>query len=788
MWKARDIWNRLSYFIIAILFTFSINICVVTSTLLEVGLVTLLVVTIISVGIMFVVFYNRILFYTTVAIVVIVTLFLVFGFRNFSTLRQDQVLYELYNFVFNAIMFVSGYLPYQAVYCLPIITMVSLLLAAFCSAAFLSKREFELISLLGVFYFVINWLTIYPKSDLAFIIFLLVFLALLAGRLNKGLQTKAVLTMMPLCIAALTASFFLPSATKEAIYPRRPMNPINLLDNFLYEAFNPKYFFFMSTGFGGNGSLLGGPVALNNRYVMEVESDERTYLAGTIKSRYTGSAWEGNSQEFYMTIEDGRNMEFYEADPFLLLIKDIEQFQPIYIDDNKIMSLENISINIGSYRSGTLFRPAKYYSLDFYEPDQVVTNKLGDLRVNFLMPQDTEYSYKYMLIDYNQPIVIDQLRSSDRGYYDYVVMLNEQRGSNKAFSNYAKIIEELYLPYSKEVYSEFTQLPEALPGRVKELALEITDGLDNDYDKVKALEEYLAAFPYTLTPKPTPRNTDFVDYFLFEGKEGYCTYYASALAVMTRCLGIPSRYLEGYAMPSNRNENGNFTITNAQAHAWVEVYFEGFGWVPFEPTAPYNYSFYHRSVPNDTNIFSSDFAASSAYMDYMNELMYGVDNYKPSGYIPPTILPSDEKTFPLLPIAVGVVFVPAVLAVVMLIRLVSLKRFYSRIGKMEANDKVISYFRAILKLTAYFRYPMEDGETPSDYANRLGRRFTFDNESKSLHDLVKLYNRARFGPPDITTEETKVMEDAYFELLNYIKKLKQRASFAFNRYVLKRFS
>lgn len=95
-------------------------------------------------------------------------------------------------------------------------------------------------------------------------------------------------------------------------------------------------------------------------------------------------------------------------------------------------------------------------------------------------------------------------------------------------------------------------LSENTPERVINLAKAITADCSNDYEKVIAIEEYLKNnYEYTLSPSRVPEGKDFVDWFLFEDKRGYCTYYATSMAVMLRSVGIPARYVEGFVMPEN---------------------------------------------------------------------------------------------------------------------------------------------------------------------------------------------------------------------------------------------
>ena len=90
--------------------------------------------------------------------------------------------------------------------------------------------------------------------------------------------------------------------------------------------------------------------------------------------------------------------------------------------------------------------------------------------------------------------------------------------------------------------------------------------------------------PYDLQTQPPAPDQDVVDYFLFEAKSGFCTYYASAMAVLLRLEGIPARVATGYAPGTYVKEQGSFLISGDLAHAWVEVYFPDYGWISFEPT------------------------------------------------------------------------------------------------------------------------------------------------------------------------------------------------------------
>lgn len=136
------------------------------------------------------------------------------------------------------------------------------------------------------------------------------------------------------------------------------------------------------------------------------------------------------------------------------------------------------------------------------------------------------------------------------------------------------------------IRQRYTQLPDDLPERVHALAQEVAADQPTTYDKVKAVEAYLRLVPVTYRLLEVPPGQDAVDYFLFEARQGFFDYHASAMVVLLRALGIPSRLAVGYALdPSAFDaDNRRYNIREEHAYAWAEVYFPGFGWLAFNPS------------------------------------------------------------------------------------------------------------------------------------------------------------------------------------------------------------
>ena len=154
--------------------------------------------------------------------------------------------------------------------------------------------------------------------------------------------------------------------------------------------------------------------------------------------------------------------------------------------------------------------------------------------------------------------------------------------------------------YPAWVTDRYLQLPDEITPRTRELAQEITAGLDNPYDKAQAITNYLRNnIEYTETISAPPFDQEPLDWFLFDYQQGFCNYYASAEIVLLRSLGIPARMAVGYARGTLQVTDETelerqfgeqpatviYEVRQGDAHAWPEVFFPGYGWVEFEPTA-----------------------------------------------------------------------------------------------------------------------------------------------------------------------------------------------------------
>lgn len=153
----------------------------------------------------------------------------------------------------------------------------------------------------------------------------------------------------------------------------------------------------------------------------------------------------------------------------------------------------------------------------------------------------------------------------------------------------------------------YLQLPVKIDPRISELAKKAGGSAANNYDRATAIQSYLRNnYAYSLNP-PAIEPKDPVGSFLFNSKTGYCEYFAAAMALMVRTLGIPSRVVNGFQTGEFNNLGGDFVVRARDAHSWVEIYFPQYGWVPFDPT------------PSDPNaVVGGGWGALDDYIDAAN--------------------------------------------------------------------------------------------------------------------------------------------------------------------------
>ncbi len=297
---------------------------------------------------------------------------------------------------------------------------------------------------------------------------------------------------------------------------------------------------------------LSGNRNVGDRVIMEVQAQgtERRYWRGIAYDTYTGRGWVNT---------DERSLSFGPTDwpelPDFEMRKMVTQTITTFVPEGDMLFAAAMPAGASlPMRAEVTLLPPNPSGLDPYAPyAQVQRSQPVDISLMISEEPLTE-GITYTTMSMLSTADVESLRKAGDAYPSYVT-------------------------------SRYLQIPETLPARVRALAEEITAGYENAYDKAAALESYLRQIEYNDQIPPPPSGVDGVDYFLFDIRAGYCDYYASAMAIMARAVGIPARIASGYAQGEWIEELQAYRVRELDAHTWVEVFFPRYGWVEFEPTA-----------------------------------------------------------------------------------------------------------------------------------------------------------------------------------------------------------
>jgi protein-glutamine gamma-glutamyltransferase len=360
-----------------------------------------------------------------------------------------------------------------------------------------------------------------------------------------------------------------------------------------------------------SGGLKGGELGKVDKVEYENEEQLRiiapyraiangVYLKGYVGSVYTGESWEEHSEDSYQA--------------YLELIKKLplEVFSPInqvsHLMKNQIgksfgQELSNFHTGEMTVEYATANRKYMYapYFTDFTVEENITYEQ--DL---YAAPINRRKSYTFQYYYSTTPMGIS-FNILPFMYFYYDIPMDE---------DYFK--KEIL--YRNFVYKTYTQLPEVgleqLRQELEPIKQQLARASINE--KIRYIKNYLTSnTKYSLSPGTLPKDKDFVEYFLFENKQGYCAHYASAAALMLRMLGVPTRYAEGYAVDTadlrlnvihdvksdstSDMEQIQVSVKDNNAHAWVEVYIDECGWFPvdFTPGSEIGYSSLEEFLAGD---------------------------------------------------------------------------------------------------------------------------------------------------------------------------------------------
>ncbi|MDD5602499.1 MAG: transglutaminaseTgpA domain-containing protein [Eubacteriales bacterium] len=633
--------------------------------------------------------------------------------------------------------YISGYENYHLLF----VPVLSIILTAFLSFfvyfTVVRLRSFTAVLVLSCFVIGIQYIFELPEEYAGFLILLALlliqYMRSAGGRIRDERPGKYepaghyALWIIPLCLLAVFAAVRLPESSRPVQWPWLD-SKLNRLMGMQGATYMSEFDIAELTAGSNDEVSLGGDLELNDNVVLIVNSPRFMYLKAASRDHYTGHSWLMTDKSV-LAADDPENSVLKDT---LVMLEGLRESGDGLGSVSGFFFTDKITIRFANIQTKSIFAPAKINNMNFSAASEksIFVNTNGILVSKKLNKKPFTYTLSVFTPKYSNPEFRDFLRKSGTSAYD-------------GFES--RYIADDYL-------SKYLQLPQTLPVRVKEMAARLTEAAENDYDKAKAIESFLSSnYAYTLKPGSVPPDKDFVDHFLFGERKGYCTYFASAMTILARCSGLPARYVEGYMLPPVSDTDKNYVVTNKLAHAWAEIYLEGYGWLPFEPTAAYNSLFYSSPAASEKD--GSGYSPSTPYDEFWEELLEEDGDFE----VP---LPDRSRILIYILIPAGAILLLALAAMLFNNRKDSFRKW--SFSRMSPGAGIAGMYSHMVKRLGFIGHPMLGHETPGEYLARIRENKLNTAASRPKPGLFITWLNSGFGRDKDEGSDDNVGEYARF--------------------------
>lgn len=327
---------------------------------------------------------------------------------------------------------------------------------------------------------------------------------------------------------------------------------------------------------------------------------------------------------------------------------------------------------------------------------------------------------------------IGQVVTQARLNKDTIIQAVAATPSLDGIENRASELPDSFQPV-QQIYNDTSDIPT----EVVNIARRITADVEGDYEKAMAIKRYIeTTCRYNLNAAATPPDTDPVLHFLLRSKEGYCDLFASAMATLARAAGLETQYSLGYIINTqDKDADGYYTIREKDYHAWCEIYFEGLGWVPFDPTEGAQ-----EVAGAGVGSLPSEHVRLIDQPWFRSALMYGAASM-------------------------------AVLAV--LLYLISMLRQFVKTGSIVQGELLRHHSRFVMGMERFLRSPKRFSQTTNEFVRIHETQLGECVDRASV--LTKEFERAMFGSKELSGSEVRELGRQVSEFLSSLKQARKEA-------------
>ena len=409
------------------------------------------------------------------------------------------------------------------------------------------------------------------------------------------------------------------------------------------------------------------------------------------------------------------------------------------------------------------FTPHKYYNFMYMNDNIPYTSVGGDPFSENRMTYGDVYSTEYFRLNTDSPEFEDFLESRLPDDED------EWRRTQDSF--YIKSIPYISLEelgsYRERMNTVYLSEPDISP-ELKEYLDELFADCTTDAEKLKKLEKLFNSMRYNLRVGAVPEDVDtseeFLDYLIFEKQEGYCVYYASAFVLISRYIGIPSRFVQGYRV--ELHNKGGAVVTENCAHAWPECYIEGIGWITYEPTPGFRMA---NRWKTSAELAEEKERVSTVDWDYV---------YEPDVELPDIEIEEHEETNSIdwkYPVLIAAASLAAALVLLIIVKLIGHIRYMLSDDEKKYNILLVRNMR-LLKICELSK---PDEETFEEFRSRAEKEIP-----RKLLDFTQIYETYAYRGDKITDKDVIVVNDNNRNLIDHIKKTGLRGRLSLIGYYL----
>ena len=481
-------------------------------------------------------------------------------------------------------------------------------------------------------------------------------------------------------------------------------------------------------GTSSSSSTRRGGFGFNSTPIFYVKDDgnhEIYYLRRQVYDHFNGDVWEANNYRYWRGTPYSLEAPEYSTDDIIADMRrlSIEERSISVPEDKTLYRVKELTVQGDDFRATYL--PSPYGTVtDDKERSMLTYFKYAPTSMVFRIrnwgeeAEPLDDTFEYTDIEPGMQAYVGLLGLTRGKYINMLAKHPDNEAAQRLAEDYTAAL------------SDYTE-QSGISDRLRALSEDITKDGRGDYEKAKLLERYFTVNGFTYSTEYSPDDNS-VDYFVFESKTGYCAGYATAMTLMARSLGMPARYVEGFAA-FEREEDGGDTIVvrDGHAHAFVEVYIPGAGWLTFDPTV---------------STYRSDFSGGSGFnTNFLFYLIFMLSRF-----------------FIVFIVLFFVIFV------------VLFDRIKERLLRillcfMPIKQRVFALYKNLYRLTNF-----SAKDDYSAYTVKMLRNYFKESRGVSPEKLLTLFEKTAFGGYEPTKEDYKEAYSQYKKCYKYLRKIPKK--------------